>query len=343
MKTLYFHPVNDYSGSTTALANMLEHEYVSGTVDIVTDGQGMLSNLPFVNIIQIPKFGGKRIKGLTYLSKLWGMFVLAIRRRNGYDSYYLNTIMVYPVALSNWFIKKDLTWHIHEKFSYGGNIQSRLEHSLMERIFERTRCRRYFVSNYLLNQYKSNPNCSSEVKYNYLSNSFLKRVEIVPPEKRMRNTVIMIASLTKAKGIDNFIDVAAVLPDIQFILVLSADQERINDYFKNKKLTHNVLIYPKQKDVGYLLRKSDVVINLSIPFFWVETFGMTIIEGMAYGLPAIVPNVGGPAEIVNNGYNGYTIDVTDINGICDAIKKVLEEKTYFLLSKNSLIESAKYK
>ena len=49
--------------------------------------------------------------------------------------------------------------------------------------------------------------------------------------------------------------------------------------------------------------------NLTNPAMVVETFGMTILEAMSYGIPVIAPPVGGPAEIVQDGENGYTADV----------------------------------
>jgi glycosyltransferase involved in cell wall biosynthesis len=36
---------------------------------------------------------------------------------------------------------------------------------------------------------------------------------------------------------------------------------------------------------------------------------MTILEAMCYGIPVIAPPVGGPAELVIDGENGYQVDV----------------------------------
>ena len=63
---------------------------------------------------------------------------------------------------------------------------------------------------------------------------------------------------------------------------------------------------------------------------------MTILEAMAYGIPAIVPNVGGPLELIENGYNGYCIDVTKIDAIKQAITLALDKDNYNRLAINSL-------
>lgn len=54
----------------------------------------------------------------------------------------------------------------------------------------------------------------------------------------------------------------------------------------------------------------------------VETFGMTILEAMAYGIPAIVLNVGEPMEIVSDGYNGYCIDVSDVDVVSATVANI---------------------
>lgn len=342
MRTLYFHPVNDFSGSTTAFANMLEHINQGETVDIVTSGQGRLSMLPFVNIIEIPKLKGNRIWGLSYMSKLLGMMFIAYKLRKCYDVFYLNTIMVYPIALCNMIFRKELIWHIHEKFSYSGNIQFRLEQNIFERIFKNTKCKRIFVSDYVRRQYTHRDDCPVEIKYNYLSKAFSRSVTLKPISERKLDTCILIASLTKAKGIITLLEVAAKMPSYRFMMVLSAEQKAIDAFFYSYTIPENVIIYPSQKDVGHLLNKSDILLNLTIPFFGIETFGMTIIEGFAYGLPAIVPDVGGPTEIVESDYNGFTIDVTNVDKICSTIKYALEPTNYIKLSNNALKESKKY-
>ena len=79
------------------------------------------------------------------------------------------------------------------------------------------------------------------------------------------------------------------------------------------------------------------MLNLSNPFVWVETFGMTILEAMAYGVPSIVPNVGGPIELIEDGYNGFCVDVTDAKVVVEKIKEVLESDNYMRFADNAMI------
>ena len=63
------------------------------------------------------------------------------------------------------------------------------------------------------------------------------------------------------------------------------------------------------------------MLNLSNPFLCVETFGMTILEAMAYGVPSIAPNIGGPIELIEDGYNGFCVDVTDARSLRKRLRK----------------------
>ena len=42
-----------------------------------------------------------------------------------------------------------------------------------------------------------------------------------------------------------------------------------------------------------------------------ETFCQAVQEGLASGIPAIVPRTGGPADLVAHGRTGYVIDIND--------------------------------
>ena len=151
----------------------------------------------------------------------------------------------------------------------------------------------------------------------------------------------MLSSLTKSKGLFVFVEIANRMPNFSFILVISSTQEEINSFF-NIRIPHNLQIYSRQDDVHPFMRRSDLLVNLTNPYLCIESFGMTIIEAMAYGIPAIVPNIGGPTEIVKNGYNGYCVDVTNVNLICEVIIKILSTQLYYKMAENCFIESKKY-
>lgn len=70
---------------------------------------------------------------------------------------------------------------------------------------------------------------------------------------------------------------------------------------------------------------------------------MTILEAMAYGIPSIVPNVGGPIELIEDGHNGYCVDVTNAELVADKIRSVLNTDYYERLCKGALERFEKFK
>ncbi len=57
-----------------------------------------------------------------------------------------------------------------------------------------------------------------------------------------------------------------------------------------------------------------------------ETFGLTLIESAASGLPVVATKSGGPRDIIANCENGIAINVSDPKNISDAIKKIIADK-----------------
>lgn len=333
-KTIFFHNNNDFTGSTRVLANLIEAEFGNQSVTVVSmnNTDGFLSSLTNVHIISIyyPLFRNKRIPFISGFIFRIHAFLIAFAYGWNYDIFYINTIRPFYAAIVGAIYRKKIIYHIHEKY-----VKKTLNIRLMEFIFNHIPSKRIYVSEYVKRQYPERKNCPSIVKYNSLSPSFRSKVIVTPIDMRQRNTVLMISSLMIAKGICTYLEVACRMPDVKFKLILSADRESIKTFF-NCEIPANLEIIAAQNDIHPFLRKSDLMMNLSLPSLCVETFGMTILEAMAYGIPSIVPNVGGPIELVKNGYNGYCIDVSDVEQIEYYIRIVLEKSEYTRLAENSL-------
>lgn len=93
--------------------------------------------------------------------------------------------------------------------------------------------------------------------------------------------------------------------------------------------TVNLSILSRQNDVASLYNKASLVLNLSDIHKFIETFGLTALEAMSAGLPVVVPTVGGIAEMVEDGINGYKIDVQDLDRIETHIKLLLSERNRY--------------
>ena len=107
--------------------------------------------------------------------------------------------------------------------------------------------------------------------------------------------------------------------------MLNADQTEIEKYFRNKTLPRNLTLSARQTDLAPFYEKASLLLNLSRPDEWVETFGLTIVEAMAFGIPVIVPPVGGPAEIVSEGVEGYRLSAYETEKIAARIRELAQD------------------
>ena len=80
---------------------------------------------------------------------------------------------------------------------------------------------------------------------------------------------------------------------------------------------------------------SDLYVNLAR----IESFGITFIEAMASGLPAISFDTKGANEIIINNYNGYVVYSKNIDDFVKKIKEIYTDKN-FNLNKDDVFKSA---
>ena len=96
-------------------------------------------------------------------------------------------------------------------------------------------------------------------------------------------------------------------------------------------------------EVSTFYNRASVVITLTNPQMAIETFGLTTLEAMSAGLPVIVPTVGGIAEMVEDGVNGYKTDVARMDSIIRQVEDMLsDEQTYCRMAGNALRRSGLY-
>ena len=94
----------------------------------------------------------------------------------------------------------------------------------------------------------------------------------------------------------------------------------IRDY----SLTKKVILTGYRQDALEIMKCMDVVVLATrVP---IEAFGRVIIEAMSLGKPVVATKCGGPADIIENGKNGYLIPMRDIKAMSNAIIKLLTEE-----------------
>ena len=348
MKKLVFaHLLNDFSGSPKVLSqviNAVNGSSYSVDLYIGNSSKGFLSNTTADTFTY--SYDRSNNKFFTLLSLLSSQFHLAnkiVKYRNKDVVIYVNTLLPFGAAIMGKLLGKPVIYHIHET-----SLRPEVFKQFLRWIVSKTASKIIFVSNALKDQEKFKYK-KQEVVYNALSKSFSEQATLNkynPIDQKGTFNVYMIASLRAYKGINEFVEIAQKClknKALKFVLILNANQIEMDEYFKNIVLPHNTNILPTQQYLHQYYKKASLLLNLSRVDQWVETFGLTIIEAMSYGIPVIVPPVGGPSEIVDDNVEGYLISSYNTDQIVNKIDELYNDNSLcFRLSKNAKLKSKKF-
>ena len=328
---LFIHLLDDLSGSPRVLASVVEGLHERGwPVKIWTSqsgGDGFLSRVPVKKQLFDYHFYENRWKRLgEFIRAQVSIFRGLWKYRHQPVVIYVNTLLPFGAALAGWLMGKKVVYHLHE-----ATVKPAPLRWLLRTVARQTANRAIYVSKYLETEMSLGQAVCPVVVPNGLTDVFWKRASQVyacrPDPAEIRHhpaSCLMICSLKAYKGVHEFVELARAMPERRFQLVLNADLDDIRAFFDWDGLPANLVIFPRQSDVHGFYREADVVLNLSRPDGWVESFGMTLLEAMAYGLPVIAPTVGGPTEFVQSGWNGFLVDSADTDGLARAIRELTD-------------------
>lgn len=151
--------------------------------------------------------------------------------------------------------------------------------------------------------------------------------------------VIQVSSFFPQKDHDTLLKAISLLPeDIHLILVgyglLINEKKELATSLKISKRVH-FLGY--RKDVAALLKMSDVCV-LSSHY---EGFGLSIVEGMAAGIPCVGSNVDGLSQVIGDA--GVLFEKGNYNQLKDILHQLFSNKEHYdQISKQCLGRSRKY-
>ena len=340
-----FHLFNDYSGSPQVLRTVIEGLLERGYhVDLVTSRGGVLDGLEGKENLRLRQYDYRfarnmAIRAMRYAWVQLMVFFIALGYMFKKDTViYINTILPVGAALGGRLACKKVVYHYHEN-AHAKSTAYRILAKIMQLIASDIICVSQYQRSFLRRKTRVH------ITPNALKKDFTDK--LVPDSERAfeNQRVLMLGSLKAYKGTDEFIALARSMNKFRFELVINDSQENIDNYMKKKDIIQpkNLTIHPRQEDVTPFYNHASLVLNLTNRKYAIETFGLTALEAMTAGLPVIVPTVGGIAEMVTDGENGFRIDVQDIEKIEQHIEKILRNKFFFVnLSKNALAKSRLY-
>jgi len=337
-KVVCFHIVNDFSGATKMLVVVLDGLLQRGVkVDLVTSRGGVLDTLKNENLhtFHFPYSHSKNflLAGFDYLFSQIFIFFFAFKyifTKN--IVFYINTIKPVGATFAGKIMRKKIVYHYHENAFVVSKFY-RFLCKIMQTFADKIIC----VSQYQRSFLKRQKNIF--VIPNSLPKSFANAFDIDFKKNFEQKRILLFSNLRFFKGMLEFIELAKRLPNYNFELVIGEKQQDIQQFFTKNKINFpkNLTLTVRQSDVVPLYQRASLLLNLSNREFVVETFGLTALEAMTAGLPVIVPSVGGITEIVEDGVNGYKIDIQQLDKIEQKIKTILNDfKLYKTLSNNAL-------
>jgi len=125
----------------------------------------------------------------------------------------------------------------------------------------------------------------------------------------------------------------STLPDIHLMMVGDGpDEETLKRKVIDLGLRNHISFYPFTKEPNYLFEQLDITV---LPSLYKEGLPNVLLESMAMGVPVVSSDIGGVAEIVVDGYSGYTTEPGNIKELVDAIDKLwADQEKYQLMREN---------
>ena len=148
------------------------------------------------------------------------------------------------------------------------------------------------------------------------------------------STVVMLSRIHPDKGHEEFIRAAALVservPDARFLIfggclpVYEPLRRRFEALIEELGLTGRLEMCSdvSRAEAATKIRESAVVV---VPSQWIEPGGLVVLEAMASGLAVVAPDRGGPAEVIEDGVNGFVVPVDDPDRIADAVEQLLTD------------------
>lgn len=332
---VFVHLLNDRSGSPHVLSLAIAALARKGDemrLFVGSDGSGILDEAD----IETARYWYRRtpyrlLTLATYLASQLSLLIRLFRTRDIDRGavIYVNTLLPFGAALYGRMTGRPVVYHLHEI-----SVSPAPLRWFLTTIARRTAHRLIYVSDFHRGSLPIR--CvPSRAVHNALDERFLARARENTYRYRRdgRFNVLMLASLRDYKGVPELVTLATQLirrTDIEFDLVVNDDETAIRRYFGSTVMPSNLTVHPRTDDPAKHYAQASLVLNLSRPDQCVETFGLTLLEAMAFGVPVIAPPIGGPAELVRDGRDGFLIDSRECEALTAKVQELADDEAMCL-------------
>jgi glycosyltransferase involved in cell wall biosynthesis len=140
--------------------------------------------------------------------------------------------------------------------------------------------------------------------------------------------VLFAGQVERHKGIDLLLDAMAMLAAEDPSLALHIfggceDESQLRAEISRRGLEGAVHYWGYREDVGDLMRSADMHVHPSPPSRFAESFGRTVVEAMAAGVPSVCFRSGVLPEIVEHGRTGWVCETESAAALAEGMRALL--------------------
>lgn len=136
--------------------------------------------------------------------------------------------------------------------------------------------------------------------------------------------ILCVARLWDQKGVHVLLEAAARLKSQRVEITIVGDGPRLSalQAQADKLGLSNVRFLGQLDDVAVRQTYSSAIC-VAVPSIWPEVFGLVVLEAFAAHRPVVASNVGGLAELVDDGADGWLVPPGDVDALADRLDWML--------------------
>lgn len=313
---VFCHLLNDSSGSPTILSEAIRAVKPRGLLIVGSQGRGVLEGAS----IPVRRYWYRRSNFRIFTFFSFMLSQVQLYRELSRASLppqaiiYVNTLLPFGAAIWGRRSGRRVIYHIHEV-----SLSPKILQSFLVWVARKTADLVLYVSEDNRERLPIE-GISAAVVPNPVPNRIgsVGQSHLYDPMHSEKLEILMLASPRDFKGIPELLELARRVTDrseIRFRLVLNAEPHEVKRYLPASEIPGNLTIFSRSERPEEFYLQAHLVLNLSRVDKWIETFGLTLVEAMSFGIPVIAPPVGGPSEIITDGEEGFLIDSRDVDSL----------------------------